>query len=266
VKEVLEIMFAEERREVILSMTKSKGRVFAKELAEEFKVSIDTIRRDLTSMEEEGLLKRTHGGAIPLSKVRRLPIDNKIRYSEGTEHQNAVANLASTYIEQGDTVFIGGASIHYILVKYIPKDRNYTVVTNSLVIAEKLKKISNIETYIVCGKIKDEEGIVDALATEFIRSLRIDIAFLTGGGLSAEHGLSSSTPEGATFQRAVAEVSRRKICLANFDKLGAEFFSRTLQVKEIDLVITDWEAPCEEIEKIQQLGVSVLVAKEEKNK
>jgi len=255
-------MFAEERHERILSKVRSSGRVFAKELAEEFQVSIDTIRRDLTTMEENGLLKRTHGGAVPLSKVRRFPMDDRIRYSEGTEHQNAVAKLAVSYIEQGDTLFLGGASIHYILLKYLPVDRNYTVITNSLIIAEKLKYHSNIETYIVCGKVKSEEGIVDALATEFIRTLRIDTAFLTGGGISAKHGLSSSTPEGAIFQRTVAEVSRQTICLANFDKVGTEFFSKTIDLEDLDVLITDWEAPDEEIEKIQQLGVKVLIAKE----
>ena len=255
-------MFAEERRDQILSEVKSLGRVFAKELAEEFQVSIDTIRRDLTTMEEDGLLKRTHGGAVPLSKVRRFPMDDRIRYSEGTEHQNAVAKHAVSYIEQGDTLFIGGASIHYILLKYLPIDRDYTVITNSLIIAEKLKSYSNIETYIVCGKVKNEDGIVDPLATEFIRTLRIDTAFLTGGGISANHGLSSSTPEGAIFQRAVAEVSRRKICLANFDKVGTEFFARTLALNDLDILITDWEAPDEEIQKIRQRGLKVQVVKE----
>lgn len=255
------MMFAEERREIILSLMKSGGRVFVKDLSEELEVSIDTIRRDLSAMEEDGLLKRTHGGAVPLSKVRRLPVNEKIRFSEGTEHQNAVAKIAASYIEQGDTVFLGGASIHYVLLKYLPQDRNYTVVTNSLTIAEKLKTFSNIETYIVCGKIKDEEGIVDAMATEFIRSLRFDVAFLTGGGLSARHGLSSATPEGSIFQRAVAEVSRRKICLANFDKIGTEFFSKTLDTKQLDILITDWEAPEDEIEEIEKIGVKVIVAK-----
>jgi DeoR/GlpR family transcriptional regulator of sugar metabolism len=189
-------------------------------------------------------------------------MDDRIRYSEGTEHQNAVAKIAASYIEQGDTIFIGGASIHYILLKYLPIDRDYTVITNSLIIAEKLKHHSNIETYIVCGKVKNEEGIVDSLATEFIRTLRIDTAFLTGGGISAKHGLSSSTPEGAIFQRAVAEVSRRTICLANFDKVGAEFFFKTINLSDLDVLITDWEAPDEEIMKIQQRGVKVLMAKE----
>ncbi|SDH32839.1 DeoR/GlpR family DNA-binding transcription regulator [Desulfosporosinus hippei] len=255
-------MFAEERQEVILAKLKSLGRVFAKELAQEFEVSIDTIRRDLTTMEQKGLIKRTHGGAVPLSKVRRFPIDDRIRYSEGTEHQNAVAKLATSFIEPGDTIFIGGASIHYVLLKYLPVDWNYTVITNSLVIADKLQHRPNIETYIVCGKVKSEEGIVDPLATEFMRTLRLDTAFLTGGGISAKHGLSSSTPEGAIFQRTVAEVSRQTVCLANFDKVGTEFFAKTIDLQDLDILITDWEAPDEEIERIEGLGVKVLIAQE----
>jgi len=255
-------LFAEERRELILSRVKTKGRIFAKDLAEELGISIDTIRRDLTFMEERGLLKRTHGGALPLSKVRRLPMASRLSFSEGTEHQNSVAKLAVEFIEEGDTVFIGGASIHYILIKHLPLNKNYTVVTNSLAVAEKLKTFNNIETYIVCGKVKEDEGIIDILATEFVRTLRIDVAFITGGGVSAKHGLSSATPEGAIFQRTVAEVSNKKICLANFDKIGAEFFAKTLETKEIDILITDWEAPIGEIEKIEKLGVKVLKSKE----
>lgn len=255
-------MFAEERRNSILSKVKTFGRVLAKDLAEEYQVSIDTIRRDLSFMEEKGLIKRTHGGAISLPKVRRLPVENKIRYSEGTLHQNAVAKLASNFIEAGDTVYIGGASIHYIFLKYLPRDKEYTIVTNSLTIAEKLKEFDNIETYIVCGKVKSPEGMVDAFAVEFIKNLRIDTAFLTGGGISAEHGLSSSTPEGAIFQRTVASISHKRICLANFDKVGAEYFTKTVNLRDIDILITDWEASIEVIDKIRQQGVKVLVAQD----
>lgn len=252
-------MFAEERREIILSKIK-EGKVIAKDLAEILNVSIDTIRRDLIHMEDKGLLKRTHGGAIPLSKVRRLPSDEKIRFNDGTEHQNSVAKSSISFIEEGDTIFIGGASIHYILIKHFPTNINFTVITNSLTIAHKLRTYNNIETYIVCGKVKSEEGIVDAFAIDFIKSLRIDTAFLTGGGISAEHGLSSSTAEGALFQRTVAEVSRRKICLANFDKIGVEFFAKTIDIKNLDILITDWEAPEDEIEKFQNLGIKVIIA------
>ncbi|EGW37435.1 transcriptional regulator, DeoR family [Desulfosporosinus sp. OT] len=74
--------------------------------------------------------------------------------------------------------------------------------------------------------------------------------------------MSSSTTEGAIFQRTAAEVSRRTVCLANFDKVGTEFFSITIDLKDLDILITDWEAPNEEIERIERLGVKVLIAKE----
>lgn len=253
-------MFAEERRDIILKKLKTDGRIFVKEIADDFEISIDTVRRDLKILEEIGLLKRTHGGAVALPKVRRLPIDNKLRYSEGTEHQNAIAKIAAEFIEDGDTVFLGGASIHYILLKYLPTNKNFTVVTNCLTTAEKLKTFANIETYIVCGKITGKDEIEDALAIEFIRTLRIDLAFLTGGGITAKHGLSSTTPESAIFQKAVSEISRQKVCLANFDKVGVEYFSKTINTKDLDVLVTDWETSKEEVEKIQKIGVKVIIA------
>lgn len=255
-------MFAEERREIILTKLKNQGRISVKELSSDLNISIDTIRRDLKKLEEDNLLKRTHGGAVLLSKVRRLPVNDKLRYGEGTIHQNAVAKKAAQLIEEGDTVFIGGASIHYILLKYLPIKINFTVVTNSLIVAEKLKAFRNIETYIVCGKITSSDEIVDALAIEFVRNLRIDKAFLTGGGVEASYGLSTSTPEGSIFQRVISEISREKICLANFDKIGVDFFAKTVGIKDLDILITDWEAPEEELEKIKKAGIKVYIAKE----
>lgn len=255
-------MFAEERREIILTKLKNEGRISVKELSKELDISIDTIRRDLKKLEEDNLLKRTHGGAVLLSKVRRLPVNDKLRYGEGTIHQNAVAKKAAELIEEGDTVFIGGASIHYILLKYLPNNINFTVVTNSIIIAERLKPFVNIETYIVCGRVTSSDEIVDAVAIEFVRNLRIDKAFLTGGGIASPYGLSTSTPEGSVFQRVIGEISRKRICLANFDKIGVEFFVKTLNINDLDILITDWEAPEEELEKIKKYGIKVYIAKE----
>ncbi len=253
-------MFAEERRSEIARIVKQDERILAGSLAEKFKVSIDTIRRDLSMMEDKGLLKRTHGGAINAMKVRALPPDALLLYNEGSPKQNAVAKLAVSFIGEGDTVYIGGAGIHCIMLKYLPLDISFSVVTNSIIIADRLKDFENIETYMACGKVRKQGNILDALTIEFIRSLRMDTAFLTGGGLTVGHGLSNATPEGTILHKAVAEVSKRKIYLATFDKLGYESFARSMDAKGLDLVITDWEAPQGEIDKLRGLGVKVLVA------
>jgi DeoR family fructose operon transcriptional repressor len=94
-------MFSEERRDKIVELLDKDGRVFAKDLAELFEMSIDSIRRDLSIMEDKGLLKRTHGGAIPmpLSKGPRPP---ELRFGVGNEFENAVAKLAASYIPVHD--------------------------------------------------------------------------------------------------------------------------------------------------------------------
>ena len=87
--------------EKILELLKKDGRVIAKDLAENFDMSIDSIRRDLSIMEKDGLLKRTHGGAIELARVRNLAADPFERYSNGSIYEDAIAKIAASYIQEG---------------------------------------------------------------------------------------------------------------------------------------------------------------------
>ena len=255
-------MFAEERRNEITNILKSEGRVSVNGLAEKFQVSIDTIRRDLSIMEDKGLLKRTHGGAIPAPKVRARPQRSSVREVETNIHPNvaAIAKHAASLIDEGDTVFIGGSSAHYVMLRYLPAEITFTVVTSSIIVADELRSHDNIETFLVCGKIRPNGDLVDALASDFVKTLRIDKAFMVSGGLSAEHGLSNATSETVVFHRSVASVSRKKICLSPNNKLGTEFFIREIPAEDLDMVITDWDAPEDEIEKLRQIGVEVIVA------
>ena len=181
-------MFTEERREKILELLKKNGRVIAKDLAESFDMSIDSIRRDLSIMEKDGLLKRTHGGAIELARVRNLATKPLKRYSNGSVYEDAIAKIDFLY-----TVFIGGASIHYAMLKYLP-ETSFTVVTNALEIASTLREYKNIDTYLIGGKVKPSGNMTDTLASELISRLSIDLYFSTGGGISL-NGISTATPE-----------------------------------------------------------------------
>lgn len=89
--------------------------------------------------------------------------------------------------------------------------------------------------------------------------MRIDTAFLASAGISANHGLSNATSEAATFTKAVSEVSRRKICLAVYNKIGKESFARSIEATDLDMVITDWDSNEEELNRIKALGVEVVV-------
>ncbi|MBB6730411.1 DeoR/GlpR family DNA-binding transcription regulator [Cohnella zeiphila] len=257
-------MLAEERRQRILETLRAEGHVVAKELAERFDISIDSVRRDLTLMEEQGHLQKTYGGAVapvPAPKTRALPKPEEERYGDGSPHQDAIAKRAASYIRSHDTVFIGGAGIHFGMLKHLPSDIPFTVVTNSIKIAEAIRKREFLTSYLIGGKLRAESAgsMIDVLAIEMIGKFAMDIVFMTGGGIGPA-GVSTATPEGAAFARAAAQASRRRICLAPHEKLGHRQFVVSVPIDTIDILITDLAAPKNIIEQIERQRVQVVYA------
>ncbi|MGX5478150.1 DeoR/GlpR family DNA-binding transcription regulator [Bacillus thuringiensis] len=251
-------MFTEERREKILELLNTDGRVIAKDLAERFDMSIDSIRRDLSIMEKDGLLKRTHGGAIELTRVRNLAAEPTKRYSDSSIYEDTIARVAVSYIQEGDSIFIGGASVHNAMLKYLP-EVSFTVITNSIGIAGYLREYKNIDTYLIGGKVKPSGNITDTLASELISRFSIDLYFSTGGGISLQ-GISTATPEFAYFSKRVSEIARRNICLVPHNKLGIDCFIRGESLKKIDIIITDEEASKETVQDFEKQGKQVVIA------
>ncbi|HDR4479188.1 DeoR/GlpR family DNA-binding transcription regulator [Bacillus thuringiensis] len=251
-------MFTEERREKILELLNTDGRVIAKDLAERFDMSIDSIRRDLSIMEKDGLLKRTHGGAIELTRVRNLAAEPAKRYSDSSIYEDTIARVAVSYIQEGDSIFIGGASVHNAMLKYLP-EVSFTVITNSIEIAGYLREYKNIDTYLIGGKVKPSGNITDTLASELISRFSIDLYFSTGGGISLQ-GISTATPEVAYFSKRVSEIARRNICLVPHNKLGIDCFIRGESLKEIDIIITDEEASKKTVQDFEKQDKQVVIA------
>ncbi|KMN45986.1 DeoR/GlpR family DNA-binding transcription regulator [Bacillus sp. LK2] len=251
-------MFTEERREKILELLKKDGRVIAKDLAEIFDMSIDSIRRDLSIMEKDGLLKRTHGGAVEFARVRNLAETPSKRCSNSSIYEDAIAKIAASYIQEGYAIFIGGATIHYAMLKFLP-EISFTVITNSIEIACKLRECKNIDTYLIGGKVKPSGNMTDTLASELINSFTIDLYFSTGGGISLK-GISTATPEVAYFGKTVSKIARKNICLAPHNKLGIDCFIKGESLKEIDLIITDEEARKEVIQELERQGNKIVIA------
>ncbi|MDP5276770.1 DeoR/GlpR family DNA-binding transcription regulator [Chengkuizengella axinellae] len=253
-------MFSDERRQKILYLIKQNGRVLVKDLAADLNISVDSIRRDLSIMEDQGLLKRTHGGAISVPRVRNSAQAPSIRYGEGSITQNAIAKSAVSYIEENQTLFIGGAAVHYAMIKHLPNDISFTVVTNSIEVAYLLKNLSKVQTFIIGGSVKNSGNITDSIANEFVRQFTFDLCFTTAGGLSTK-GLSTATPEVSVFNRTVFNHSKKIIALIEHFKVDIELFSHMCPIKGIDIIISDEETDMNYLETIKSQGVEVLVAK-----
>lgn len=261
-------MFIEERHQAILNIIQEKGRVSIGEIQEKFNVSVDSARRDLRLLEEQGLLKRTYGGAIPIMQVgMTLPRYRDMKNLTIYDNYDAISKKGAEFVKENDIVYLTSGSIGFIMLKYLPKDIKYTLVVNSVTLAEELKYWDNITVYIVGGKMRmhGTASLVDSFATAFIKNLHFDICLMTGGGYDGAFGFSNGTDETATFQRTVIENSRKKILLMPNQKIGFKAFIKVCDTDKFDILITDWDALEDELNRIKETGVKIIIVNRQKN-
>ena len=179
-------MFIEERHQAILDMITQNGKITTSEIQEKFNVSYDSAKRDLRILEEKGLLKRTHGGAIPARQIAsgKPPMTTCKDISEVKENYLAIAKEAVKTIEENDVVYITNASVGYLMAQNIGTV-NCTVVTNSIAIAEELRKKENITVILADGEMQANGCFYDSFALSIINRLRFDKCFVTSACVSA---------------------------------------------------------------------------------
>ena len=260
---VVHVMFIEERHQEILKLLQEQGRISIGEIQDKFDISVDSARRDLRILEEKGLLKRTHGGAIPIQQVGFCPPRHRDpKNMEIYDNYAAIAKKGAEFVKENDIVYLTSGSVGFIILKYLPRDIKYTLVINSVSLAEELKYWDNVTVYIVGGKMRmhGTTSLVDSFATAFVKNMHFDVCLMTGGGYDSAFGFSNGTDETATFQRAVIENSRNRILMMPNQKIGFKAFIKVCDANKFDTLITDWDAVEEELNKIEETGVKVIVA------
>lgn len=253
-------MFIEERHQEISEIIKTNGKITVAEITDKYKISDESARRDLRLLEQKGVCKRTHGGAIAAPKVSvRPPVDRNFEKMPVFDNYREIAREAAGMICENDTIYLTGGSFGYIMVSFLPKNIKYTVVVNSVDIARELRSFDNIDVYVAGGKMRQSGSLVDSLANEFVSRLHFDLCFITGAGLTVGFGLSNGTDETAAFQRAVIKNSRKKCLLLPGVKIGADSFIKVCDAETFDLIITDWDCVEEQLLAIEEKGVKIKV-------
>lgn len=259
-------MFIEERHQMILDRLKRDGRISIGDIQTTFDISQDSARRDLRLLEEQGLLKRTHGGAIPIMQVGFMPPRHRdLKEMEVFENYAAIAKKAAEFVKESDVVYLTSGSLGFIMLKYLPRDIPYTLVVNSVALANEVKFWDNITLYITGGKMRMHEtaSLVDSFATAFVKNMHFDVCLMTGAGIDASFGFSNGTDETATFQRAVIEHSRSKILMMPNAKVGFKAFIKVCDANKFDTLITDWDAVEDELNKLEETGINAIVVERE---
>jgi DeoR family fructose operon transcriptional repressor len=208
-------------------------------LAAEFSVTTETVRRDLTVLERHGLLRRVHGGAIP---VERLGFEPALatRDSLMTAEKDRIAKAALAEVPVEGAILLDAGSTTARLAEELPTDRELTVVTHSVTIAMALSARPNLTLMLVGGRLRGRTlAAVDAWALQALVDTFVEVAFMATNGISVERGLTTPDTAEAMVKRAAIACARRTVLLADHTKVGNDHFARFADVSAIDTFITD---------------------------
>ena len=252
-------MYAEERQQVILERARRDGRVDVTGLASEIDVTYETIRRDLTALERHGVLRRVHGGAIPVERLGFEPALN-VRDSVMTKEKERIAKAALAELPEEGAVLLDAGSTTGRMAEQLPTDRELIVVTNSLSIALTLTTRPNISLMLLGGRLRNRtQASVDAWALRSLAESYVDVAFMATNGVSVERGLTTPDPAEAEVKRAMIASARRSVLLADHTKVGNDHFARFANVEDLDLIVTDRGLAAGLADELESEGPAVQV-------
>jgi DeoR family fructose operon transcriptional repressor len=232
-------MQAEERQQEILRRARADGRVDVMSLADEFAVTSETIRRDLTVLERAGGVRRVYGGAVA---VGRPPVDPALsaRDSLMTTEKERIAKTALAEVPNEGAIIIDAGSTTGRLAEILPADRELTVIVNSLPLAVLLVPRTNLTVILLGGRIRRSTfATVDDWLLQPLSQMYVDAAFMGAGGLSLERGLTTPDPGEASVKAAMMGAARRSILLADHTKVGNDSLARFGSLADVDLLVTD---------------------------
>ncbi|MFD7710768.1 DeoR/GlpR family DNA-binding transcription regulator [Streptomyces sp. NPDC059785] len=258
-------MFAAERRQLILEMVRANGAVSLRELARVVQTSEVTVRRDVRALEAEGLLDRRHGGAVlPGGFTRESGFPQKSHLA--TAEKTAIADLAAGLVEEGEAIVVGAGTTTQELARRLARVPGLTVVTNSLLVAQALAHANRVEVVMTGGTLRGSNyALVGSGAEQSLQGLRVSRAFLSGSGLTAERGLSTSNMLSASVDRALVQAAAEVVVLADHTKLGTDTMFQTVPTDVITRLVTD-EPPAHddraatELQALADQGVQIAVA------
>lgn len=254
-------MYAEERQRTIVNLALHQDRVAVSELAEQFGVTTETIRRDLDVLNERGILHRVHGGAVVAENLALLETGLAEREPANAAQKARIAQAAQAYLpgENGSVLLDAGTTTGRLASLLNPGSVR-TVVTNSLPIASQLA-VNSIGVQLLGGRVRGITGAtVGAEATASLRRLRCDVAFLGANGVSVRHGLSTPDAEEAAVKESMVQAANTVIVLADSSKVGAERLISFARIKEVDVLIIDDGLPIQAREELAEAGLEVVIA------
>ncbi|WHI44878.1 DeoR/GlpR family DNA-binding transcription regulator [Microbulbifer sp. ZKSA004] len=250
----------QQRRHGILHLLNEVGETSVEQLARQFGTSEVTIRKDLTAMENHGLLLRRHGGAIPVPR--------ELVNEEGPSgSKRAIGRAAAELIPDHHRIVIDYGRTTAAMIPELESKRGLVVMTNSLHVANALRELENEPTLLMTGGTWDPhfEAFQGQVAEQVLRGYDFDRAFIGADGIDLQRGTCTFN-EQIGLSRVMAEVAREVVVLAESSKVGKRIPNLELSWEQVDILVTDDGLADAVGQKLEQLGIQLICAAEDRSR
>ena len=245
-------MLAIERRREIISRLTLDGKVIVSELAKDFGVTEETIRRDLEKLDRDGIASKTYGGAVS-KRSSGLDLPYSVREGVNVEEKQAIADCIAELIEDGERLMVDSSSTALYVIKRIKDKKNLTIITNSVKILLELADKQDWTVLSTGGVLKKGAlSLTGSSAEKMIRSYHVDTAICSCKGLDITLGVTDSNENDSLIKQAMIASAERRILAVDSEKFDRKSFVKVCEVSDIDVIATDcypdekWIKYCED--------------------
>lgn len=245
-------MLAIERRREILARLAVDGKVIVSELARDFEVTEETIRRDLERLDKEGLVSKTHGGAVSKQNTS-LDLPYNVREGVNVVQKQKISDEIAEMIHDGERVMLDSSSTALYVIKKLKNKKNLTIITNSVKILIELADKSDWTVLSTGGLLKNGAlSLTGSSAEKMISTYHVDTAICSCKGIDTDMGITDSNEKDSLIKRAMFASAERRILALDAEKFDKKSFVRVGGFRDIDVLVTDsepsekWRSFCEE--------------------
>jgi DeoR/GlpR family transcriptional regulator of sugar metabolism len=255
-------LFLEERRQAILDLIEKTGRVSVTDLRQHFGVSEVTIRTDLQALADEGLVVRTHGGAVPAAKGNQglQELSLAVRRQKQVAQKSYIGEKAATMIHDGEAIILDTSSTALAIAARLKNHRELTIVTNSLIVAVEMLDAPGVSVVMPGGTVRrDSASLVGVNGLELVSQFNIQKGFFGAHGLTKAEGLTDVSAAEAEMKRPLVALARQVIAVLDATKWGQVGLMSFAQVEDLDCIITDAQAPVDMVAQLREKGIEVIL-------
>ena len=251
-------MLAIERRNAILEKLQAERRVVVSELSQIYKVSEETIRRDLEKLENDGFAIKSYGGAV-INENANVDLPFNIRKKRNVISKQKIAEVISSRIKDGTSIMLDASSTAVYIAKALKERKNLTLIKNSIEILIEMFDTPNVNVLSTGGAMREGSfALVGPQTDKMLKSYHVDVAIVSAKGFDLETGMTDTEELHANNKKTMLHAGREKVLAVDSSKFGKTAFTEIGTLEDISMVVTDAKPDEVWLQAFKEYGIECI--------